>query len=130
MGRIVLGLIKGIVLGGAVGYGLLRLGWNAPLWIYVACAIVGALAGVVCGQPPWRANTLWTPIVKMLVGAIIGVGLGMIGRWLLPHTPLLTFAGTALTWQSGPVLVAGVGILYGLFVEIDDGGPGARSKLS
>lgn len=122
MQRLIFGLIKGIIVGGAVGYALLRLGWSAPLWVYAACAVAGALAGVVSGQPPWRATTLWTPVVKMLVGALVGAGLGALGRWLLPDVSLATVGDTALTLRSGPVLAAAVGFLYGLFVEIDDGG--------
>ncbi len=132
--RVLVGLIKGAVIGGAVGYGLLRLGWQASLFAYLACAAVGAVVGVVAGRAPWRAETIWTPIIKMVVGALIGVGLCAVGYKLLPDPSFHVNQLGTLSLHSGPVLAPLVGALYGIFVEVDDGGskksppPASRSS--
>ena len=123
MRRALLGLFKGIVVGGAIGFGLLKLEWTGSLWAYVACALVGAIVGVVCGRPPWKSETIWTPVVKLIVGAIIGSGLCALGQWLGGKSDFtLNVQGVKVALTSGSFLAPVVGILYGLFVEIDDGG--------
>ena len=130
-GRFVWGLIKGAIVGGGVGYGLIRFvvvdtASFDSLWRTVipclACGLVGAVVGVVAGRAPWRAETIWTPVLKMVVGAVIGAVLAYVGVRFLPDR---TFAITGLGnvgLTSAPVLSVVVGLLYGLFVEIDDGG--------
>jgi hypothetical protein len=124
--RVIIGLVKGLIVGGAVGYGLLRLGWTSGALAYVACAIVGALVGVVAGRAPWKAETIWTPVLKMIVGAGIGVGLAALGTHFLPDSevyvrPLRTGL-EHVPFRSGPILAPIIGALYGIFVEWDDGG--------
>src|SRR5579871_4408052 len=126
--RAIVGLLKGLVVGGGVGYGLLRLGFDGAVWAYVACALVGALVGVVCGRAPWRSETIWTPVVKMIFGAVVGVGLCALGRHVLPDAALPKVQNVALTLHSGSVLAAAIGVLYGMFVEIDDGGKAEKAK--
>ena len=48
--------MKGAVVGGAVGYGSLLLGWLVGPLAYLACAAVGALVGLVAGRAPWHAE--------------------------------------------------------------------------
>jgi hypothetical protein len=130
--RLLVGLIKGLVVGGGVGYGLLRLGWTNAVWIYIACALVGALVGVVCGRAPWKSDTIWTPVVKAVVGSLIGVGLCALGRKVLPETHLFALQGVAVSTQDGSFLATAIGVLYGMFVEVDDGGKapdGDKAKL-
>ena len=124
--RVIIGLVKGLIVGGAVGYGLLRLGWTSGALAYVACAIVGALVGVVAGRAPWKAETIWTPVLKMIVGAAIGVGLAALGTHFGPDSevyvrPLRTGLDH-VPFRSGPILAPIIGVLYGVFVEWDDGG--------
>jgi hypothetical protein len=120
--RVIVGLFKGALVGGAVGYGLLKLGWTSNLYRYAACALVGALVGIVAGRPPWRSETLFTPVIKMIFGGIIGVGLCALGLKVLPGSELALGSLGSVSLQSGPVLSLLVGILYGVFVEVDDGG--------
>jgi hypothetical protein len=124
------GLIKGAVVGGLVGYGALRIGWTAGLLAYLACAAVGALVGIVAGQPPWRAETIWTPVIKMIVGAGIGAGLCAVGFKFLPDPSFNAGQLGELSLHSAPVLAPLVGILYGMFVEVDDGGSKKPSSTS
>jgi Na+/proline symporter len=131
MVRVILGFIKGAVVGGGVGYGLLMLGWTGGILAYAACAVVGALVGVVAGRAPWKAETIWTPVVKMIVGALIGVGLCAIGFKLLPDPTFhVAQLGGDLHLHSGPVLAPLIGILYGIFVEVDDGGAQKKPAVS
>jgi hypothetical protein len=124
--RVIIGLIKGLVVGGAIGYGLLRLGWVTPAIAYLACAAVGAIVGVVAGRAPWQAETIWTPALKMIVGALIGVGLAALGLHFAPNADVpvkaLQVGLDAVPFRSGPILAPLVGVLYGIFVEVDDGG--------
>jgi len=120
--RVILGLIKGAIVGGGVGYGLLRLGWTGSLFAYLACAVVGAVVGLVAGRAPWKAETAWTPVVKMIVGAIIGAGLCALGLNFLPDQTFTVAQLGALHVRSGVMLAPAIGILYGIFVEVDDGG--------
>jgi hypothetical protein len=120
--RVIVGLLKGAVVGGAVGYGLLKLGWTSTFFTYVACSVVGALVGLVAGRPPWAAETFFTPLIKMIVGAAVGAGLCAIGLKVLPNPELTLGSLGTVSLHSGPALSLFIGMLYGLFVEVDDGG--------
>jgi hypothetical protein len=134
--RVLIGLLEGAGVGGAIGYILLRLGWTSAALAYIGCAAVGALVGVVAGRAPWKADTIWTPVLKMIFGAAIGVGLCALGLHFLPASEVYVQPLGAgidhVPFRSGPLLAPIVGILYGIFVEVDDGGtkkgaPGAKS---
>ncbi len=130
MGRALLGLIKGLVVGSGVGYGLILFGHDQGVLSYLACGLVGLLVGLVCGRAPWRAETIWTPAIKMIFGFLVGLGLYALGHHFIPAgtaVPLAqdvarTFNLKNLTLTSGAVLAPLIGMLYGLFVEVDDGG--------
>jgi hypothetical protein len=128
--RVLIGLIKGLVVGGGVGYGLLRLGVDGVLVTYAGCALVGALVGVVCGRAPWRSETIWTPVVKAIVGGLIGLGLAFVGTRFLPEQKLAVQGLGTLDTHGAPLLAVAVGALYGIFVEVDDGGAGRTEKKS
>jgi hypothetical protein len=118
--RVLIGLIKGAIVGGALGYGAWYLGWTGGVVAYLACALAGALVGVIAGRAPWRAETIWTPVIKMVVGAIIGAGLCFVGFRFLPD-PQFKVAGVELGLHSAIVLAPAIALLYGIFVEVDDG---------
>src|SRR5262245_28080220 len=132
--RVIVGLVKGLIIGGGVGYGLTVLGWPETILTYLACAAVGAIVGVVAGRAPWRAETIWTPVIKMIVGALVGVGLCAVAYKLLPDPSFNVTQVGELHLHSGPVLAPLIGMLYGIFVEVDDGGakkappPASRSS--
>ncbi|MFO0655844.1 MAG: hypothetical protein U0787_12305 [Polyangia bacterium] len=134
MGRALLGLIKGVLVGSGIGFALLKLGSPAGILAYLFCALLGATVGVVCGKAPWKAATLWTPILKMVFGAAIGVGLYAVGHRFMPALSLsIDGMANKLSIQSATVLAPIIGALYGLFVELDDGGadsPSAPAKKS
>ena len=84
MGRALVGLVKGILIGGGIGFALLKLHNPQGILAFLFCALLGALVGVVCGQAPWKAATLWTPILKMVFGAAVGAGLYAVGHRFMP----------------------------------------------
>jgi hypothetical protein len=128
IGRALFGLLKGLLVGGAIGYCLLKLGNPENFLIYLCCGIVGAVVGVICGRAPWHAETIWTPIIKMIFGFAAGAGLFALGHRFLPGLtiPLQGFAPAAKL-NTGGLLAPLIGGLYGLFVEVDDGGSSGSS---
>lgn len=122
--RLLLGLLKGAVVGGGLGFGFMQLGALAHYGFmqYVLYAAIGALVGFVAGKPFWRHDTLWTPVVKALFGAAVAVGLYLLVVKVFGD-PKLTFLGAEAPAASTPYVLGGViGAVYGIFVELDDGG--------
>lgn len=126
--RLVIGLIKGLVVGGAIGAGFTYgLHWSAPsgglLGFLLAMGAAGT-TGVFAGKPPWQQGA-W---VEALLKGLVGVGVGALAYWLGstyaagPDLPLPGVAEAA-PWTSLPVLflpaIAGV---YGSLVELDNTG--------
>lgn len=83
--RLLLGLVKGLVVGGLVGFGLAKLGFVAPgaLIAYPAAALVGALVGLIAGKPIWSADGKIEAGLKAGVGAILALGLMWLTRRFL-----------------------------------------------
>ena len=134
MGRALVGLVKGILIGGGIGFALLKLHNPQGILAFLFCALLGALVGVVCGQAPWKPATQWTPILKMVFGAAVGAGLYAVGHRFMPSMSIsIDGVASKLSLQSATVLAPIIGALYGLFVEFDDGGsdtPTAPPKKS
>lgn len=120
--RLIVGLIKGLVVGGLAAYGAMTVGLVTSFFTMIACIATGAVVGVVAGRAPWRAETLWTPAIKAITGAIIGGGLGALALWLLPspNASLLSIGAYPIT--GALLTIPAVGALFGAFVEVDDGG--------
>ncbi len=128
MGRALLGLIKGALIGGGIGYCLLKLGNPSGILVYLCCGIVGAVVGLLCGRAPWHAETIWTPILKVIFGFGIGAGLYALGHRFAPGMSLTIQGFTEPTsLRSGATLAPIIGMLYGLFVEVDDGAGNAAA---
>jgi hypothetical protein len=128
MFRVVLGVLKGALVGVAVGMVAWKLQLTSGVLAFAVYGMVGALVGVICGKPLWRQETLWTPLLKGIFG--FGVGLGIF--WVMKkvfgatHLPFATGLGAPdrpfieIPYLLGPL----IGILYGIFVEVDDGASG------
>jgi hypothetical protein len=131
MGRVLLGLLKGGVVGAALGAGAFKLGIAGGFLGTVTYAVIGGLVGILCGKPPWRQDTVWTTALKGIFGAVVGGALYWGLGKILPGTHL------ALTAKLGapdrplidlPVLIGPlIGALWGAFVELDDGGSAAAA---
>ena len=127
MVRVVLGLLKGAVVGAAFGWAALKLGVGGGAAAFLAYALIGGVVGMVCGKPPWRQDTFWTSALKGLFGVGVGIGLYLLSRKLLGglHVSLPAALGASpdrsiaeLPILLGPV----IGAIWGAFVEVDDGG--------
>lgn len=132
MGRILLGLFKGGVVGAAIGYGASRAGIHAGLVAMLIYGVAGAAVGLICGKPVWRQDTLWTPLLKTIFGFGVGIGLSFLARKFLSgvHIPIAAIPDAAehALPQVPTFMAAGIGLLYGAFVELDDAGGGDSQK--
>lgn len=126
--RVLLGIIKGGVIGAAVGFGATRLGFGAGGSSWLVYGTVGLVVGLVCGRAIWKQDTVWTPILKGVFGAGIAMGLNWVahkalGGMVLPVALPPEFAAPNARLVDVPLALGPViGIIYGIFVEVDDGG--------
>ncbi|HET6150795.1 MAG TPA: hypothetical protein VFH68_24875 [Polyangia bacterium] len=126
--RLVLGILKGAIVGAAVGYGAWKAGLAGGAVGFVVYGLVGALVGVICGKPLWRQETLFTPLLKSIFGFAVGVALFYGARKILGgmHLGVATGLGAPdspfvdVPFLLGPL----IGLVYGAFVEVDDGSGG------
>ena len=124
--KLLVGLLKGAVIGGAVGYGAYTAHLSAT---WLACGVVGALVGLLVGRPIWsllrdKDSTSVVALLKMAFGFGVGVGLwALVAKAWNPSHDMLKIeqiSTESLLWWS-PTLCAAVGAVYGAFVEVDDG---------
>ena len=123
--KLVVGILKGAVIGGAIGYGAYALsgatGFANPWLTY---GVVGALVGLIAGRPIWslirdKNATTWVSILKAAFGFGVGCGLyAIVAKVWNPTAELLLAGQNVFTW---PVTLGGaIGAVYGGFVELDD----------
>ncbi len=98
MVRLFLGLLKGAVVGVALGFGAYHIGLGDGLG-YVVYGIIGFVVGLVVGRPVWshlvdRSSTVWTAVLKGLFGFGVGCGLYALGHHVLgdPQLALVRLA--------------------------------------
>lgn len=127
MFKLVVGILKGAIIGGALGYGAFALedttGFVSPWFTY---GVIGALVGLVVGRPIWsllrdKNATAWVSILKAAFGFGVGCGLYAIVSRLWHPTLIVEIGGRSqdlFNWQV--TLGAAIGAVYGGFVELDD----------
>jgi len=124
--KLLVGILKGAVIGGALGYGAHALGQSTgfgnPWLIY---GLIGAIVGLFVGRPIWslirdKNSTSVIAILKSVFGFGIGCGLyALVAKAWSPDPNLLRIAGeNVLYWP--PTLGGAIGAIYGGFVELDD----------
>jgi hypothetical protein len=126
--KLVVGILKGAVIGGAAGYGAWALanatGFASPWLTYGA---IGALVGLIVGRPIWsllrdQNATAWIAILKAAFGFGIGCGLyAILAKVWSPSAMHVTIGSQSVnifTWQV--TLGGAIGAVYGGFVELDD----------
>jgi hypothetical protein len=125
MGRILLGLLKGGIVGAAIAYLAGRIGLVTGTVALLMYGVIGAVAGLVCGKPLWRQETLFTPLLKAIFGFGVGIGATLIARKFLSGVtlPIAAIPGaTEHPFPDVPLLLGpAIGILYGSLIELDDG---------
>lgn len=125
--RLLLGLLKGGVIGGAVGYGAYALGLGGAFH-WITYGVVGALVGLLVGRPVWshlldKGSTSWTAIIKGMFGFGVGVGLYALAAKVWGGFELSLMDETRLTHDWQFIMGGAIGALYGAFVEVDDAPP-------
>lgn len=130
--RLLLGLVKGLIIGGAVGYGAYYLGLGGGFH-WITYGIIGALVGLLVGRPIWshiadKQSTTWTAVLKGMFGFGIGVGLyALVAKaWGGFDLSLAEETRNIVDWQF--VLGGAIGAVYGAFVELDDA-PAKKAKV-
>jgi hypothetical protein len=133
MVRVLLGLLKGGVVGALLGWGALKLGVTAGFLAFLTYGLIGGLVGIVCGRPPWRQDTFWTPALKGLFGIGVGIGLFWVARKLLGGVQVgfaAQLGAPGKTLAEIPLVLGPlIGGVWGLLVEVDDSG-GAPAKAA
>jgi hypothetical protein len=129
--KLLVGLLKGAVIGGAVGYGAFALGDATGFsngWL--TYGVVGMLVGLLVGRPLWslikdKSATTWVGVLKAAFG--FGIGCGLYAIISKAWGPTFMIAGEPAQWP--PFLGGAIGALYGGFVELDDAsGDEARAE--
>lgn len=121
--KLLLGLLKGAVIGGALGYGAFALG-DVPVLSnpWVLYGLIGAIVGLFVGKPIWTLirdpNT--TSVIAILKSAFgFGIGCGLYAILVKAWGPTLEISGhNVFAWS--PTLGGLIGAVYGGFVELDD----------
>ena len=122
--KLVVGILKGAIIGGALGYGAFALqietGFDSPWLTY---GVVGALVGLIAGRPIWsllrdKNATAWVSILRAAVGFGVGCGLYALIAKVWNPSAIVVGENNIFTW---PVTLGGaIGAVYGGFVELDD----------
>lgn len=121
--KLLVGILKGAVIGGAVGYGAFALaeatGFGSP---WLTFGVIGALVGLLVGKPIWslirdKDQTSWIAVLKAAFGFGVGCGLyALVGKVWQPDLQIAGY--NVLAWP--PTLGGAIGAIYGGFVELDD----------
>lgn len=129
--RLGFGLLKGLLIGGAIGAGLqYGLPWvdAAGLLGFLLAMGVAGTAGVFAGKAPWK-NGAW---IEALLKGMVGVGLGALAYWGIGYIPFeVPFPGVAGTHALNAlpaVFAPAIAGVYGALVELDNTGDGVPAK--
>jgi hypothetical protein len=122
--RLLLGLLKGIVIGGAFG-ALLHFGLGQHQlagWAnWLLYPLVGAVSGALAGRAPWKPGAWIAGILKGVFGLAVGAGLFALGHKFLPDLALVD--GVKVNLAEQPLFFAPMlATIYATLVELDDGG--------
>lgn len=134
MVKLLVGLLKGAAIGGAVGYGAFALADATGFGnAWLTYGLIGALVGLFVGRPLWsllkdKDKTNIIAIIKAAFGFGIGCGLYAIIAKLWGPPQVEIYDGHGL-FHWPVTLGAMIGGAYGSFVELDDSiGDGGNKK--
>jgi hypothetical protein len=124
--KLLVGLLKGAVIGAAIGYGAAQIGFGDGAVAWLTYGVIGVLVGLLVGRPLWSlikdaGATTWVSVLKAAFG--FGVGCGLYALIAKVWAPSFQIAGYSAMWS--PFVGGAIGAVYGGFVELDDaiGGP-------
>jgi len=128
--RLLTGLIKGLLIGALVGYGLAAVGLSWGWMAYVMAAVSGVLVALIAGKPIWAKDARIEVGMKAAAGALLGPGLMWLVRSFLtmplpfdastlPALDQLASSGLTLGTFSVTALALVAGVL-GAFYDVDN----------
>jgi hypothetical protein len=133
LGRLLIGIVKGLLVGLLLGFGLVKLGLAMPgaIVAYLAAAVTGVVTGLVAGKPIWAKDAKIEAGTKAFVGALLGVGLMAAARnWLLVPLPFALPGVTPDNATLGGFAMTALGAIAGLlggFYEADNDSSGEEA---
>lgn len=123
--KLLVGILKGAVIGGALGYGAFALaqatGFGNPWLTY---GLIGAFVGLLVGKPIWslirsKESTSWIAVLKAAFGFGVGCGVyAIVAKAWGPSWEIEAIGYDVFAWP--PTLGGAIGGIYGGFVELDD----------
>jgi hypothetical protein len=123
--RLLVGLLKGAVIGGGVGYGAHALAQSTGFSnAWLTYGLIGALVGLFVGRPLWallkdKSQTNIIAVLKAVFGFGVGCGLyALFAKAWAPDPKALMIGDYSIYWS--PILGGAIGGVYGAFVEFDD----------
>jgi hypothetical protein len=122
--KLVVGILKGAIIGCALGYGAFALKEATDFAIpWLTYGVVGGLVGLVAGRPIWsllrdKNATAWVAILRAAAGFGVGIGLYALIAKVWNPSAVTVADQNIFTW---PVTLGGaIGALYGAIIEVDD----------
>jgi hypothetical protein len=130
LGRLLIGIVKGLIVGCLLGFGLVKLGQVTPgaILAYPAAALTGVVVGLIAGKPIWAKDAKIEAGTKAFVGALLAIGLMAAARTWLVTVPLPFSVGALAPGNSDALTLggfamsalAGIAALLGGFYEADN----------
>jgi hypothetical protein len=122
--KLLLGLLKGAVIGAALGYGAYALG-DVPVLTnpWVLYGLIGVFVGLFVGKPIWALirDPNSTTVIAILKSAFgFGIGCGLYAIIVKAWGPTLEISTIPNVFAWPPTLGGLIGAVYGGFVELDD----------
>ena len=132
--KLLVGILKGAVIGGALGYGAYALGevpvLSNPWLLY---GLIGAIVGLFVGKPIWVLirDKNATSVIAMLKAAFgFGIGCGLYAIVAKAWNPTLAISTIPNVFDWPPTLGGAIGAIYGGFVELDDAMGDDKAKVA
>jgi hypothetical protein len=135
--RLLIGMLKGLILGGGMAVGLYMLahiGSVSGFWGYLLYGVLGAITGVVAGKPLWKPGAWIEALLRGVFGIAVGCGLYALGAVVLTgsaidFTALLgslpaTSSTPAHLYQQPLIMAPMFATLYASLIELDNDGKG------
>ena len=120
---LLIGLLKGALIGGGLGFGyfLLGDGFQRGVLAYLFFALTGLVVGFFAGVAPWKQKTIYTSLFKGVFGALLFSGLyALVANLFNPVLVASALENRPLALGTTYVLGPLLGILLAVFFEWDD----------
>jgi hypothetical protein len=122
--KLLIGMLKGLVIGGALGAGAYALELDGGFH-WLTYGLVGMFVGFLVGRPLWsliadKNATFVIGVLKALFGFGVGVGLYAIVAKAWGGFVLTLGEESRWVYDWQPILGGVIGAVYGGFVELDD----------